>query len=86
MVGTGPIVRFDAAGHCLLFNNLVGASEHSRWHNEANASGFFTLITSWNLGLMFYLNERVSLRFAPNGCTSFADHQRRAMNNVYLKS
>jgi hypothetical protein len=26
------------AGHCLSFNNLVGASEHSRWHNEANCS------------------------------------------------
>ncbi|MGB8037025.1 MAG: hypothetical protein WCF39_03055 [Pseudolabrys sp.] len=37
--------------------------------------------TSRNLGLMFYLNERVSLRLAPNACNSFAVYQRRAMNN-----
>jgi len=50
-------------------------------HNEANAFVVFTLIASWNLGLMFYLNERVSLRLAPNACNSFAVYQRRAMNN-----
>jgi hypothetical protein len=39
------------------------------------------LIASWNLGLMFYLNERVSLRLVPNGCNSFADPQARTMSN-----
>jgi hypothetical protein len=45
------------------------------------AFAVFTLITSWNLGLMFYLNERVSLRLAPIACNSFAEYQRRTMNN-----
>jgi hypothetical protein len=45
------------------------------------ALAVFSLVTSWNLGLMFYLNERVSLRLAPNACNSFAEYQRRTMNN-----
>jgi hypothetical protein len=47
------------------------------------------LIASWNLGLMFYLNERVSLRLAPNGSNTFTDpsasHNEQRVSQIMIQ-